>query len=141
MTLTKVLIDTNVCLDALLNRKPFMMPALQLIEYSQQNNFQGMVSAHSFDTLFYLLNKKLTQEKTYKGIKTLRKSYNVLPVTEQIIDFALNAGWNDFEDAIHYAVAQAANCDAIITRNQKDFKDADMPVLSPLELLDRLNEH
>jgi len=136
--LTKVLIDTHICLDALLNRKPFMIPALQLLEYSQQNVFQGMVAAHSFDTLFYLLNKKFTKEKTYKGLKILRKSYNILTVTGKIIDSALNAEWPDFEIAIHYQAALQSECDAIVTRNDVDFKNASLPVLSPHQFLEQL---
>jgi predicted nucleic acid-binding protein len=54
------------------------------------------------------------------------------------IDDALKARWKDFEDAIHYQAAKAAGCDAIITRNAKDFKKADLPILSPQEFLDQL---
>lgn len=71
----------------------------------------------------------------------LRRAFSVAPVTQDIIDTALHLKWNDFEDAIHYTTAQAANCDAIVTRNRKDFKGADLPVLSPLEFLDQLHEH
>ena len=138
MTLAKVLIDTNVCLDAVLRRKPFYSNALKIIEHSQYKGFSGFIAAHSLDTLFYLINNESSKEETYTVLDGFRRAFSVAPVTQAIIDTALDLKWNDFEDAIHYVAAQAAGCDAIITRNQKDFKDADLPVLSPLEFLDRL---
>ena len=140
MTLTKALIDTNVCLDAALTRKPFNSNALKIIEYSQYEKFSGIIAAHSLNTLFYIINNENNKEATYTVLDSLRRAFRVAPVTQKIIDTALKLKWNDFEDAIHYAAAQAANCDAIITRNKKDFKDADLPVLSPLEFLDYLED-
>lgn len=139
--MTKALIDTNVCLDAALGRKPFHLNALKIIESSQYKEFSGLIAAHSLDTLFYLINNKNSKEETYTVLDGLRRAFNVAPVTQDIIDTALHLKWNDFEDAIHYAAAQAANCDAIVTRNRNDFKGADLPVLSPLEFLDQLHKH
>lgn len=43
--------------------------------------------------------------------------------------------FRDIEDAMqHYAVVHS-ECEAIITRNVKDFKQADIPVFSPDEFL------
>lgn len=139
MILNKPLIDTNVCLDNILDRKPFAAHALELTQRSQQGSFDGIIAAHSFDTLFYLLNKRIGKTKAYKGIKALRKAYGIAPVMEQVIDKAINANWKDFEDAIHYYSAKAAGCDAIVTRNEKDFKQSDLPVLSPGEFLARFS--
>ncbi len=43
---------------------------------------------------------------------------------------ALVLGWNDFEHAVTAAVARRANCDAIITRNARDFKGSPVRVLT-----------
>jgi len=38
--------------------------------------------------------------------------------------------FKDFEDAMQYFSAIATNCDLIITRNEKDFKSALIPILN-----------
>ncbi|MGH8225370.1 MAG: PIN domain-containing protein [Gammaproteobacteria bacterium] len=44
-------------------------------------------------------------------------------------------GWNDFEDAVVAAAAESSRCDAIVTRNVKDFRASVVPVLTPEECL------
>jgi predicted nucleic acid-binding protein len=141
MTLINVLIDTNVCLDGIFNHEPFAAHALELTERAQRGDFRGFVAAHSFDTIFYVLKKRIGRAKTYKGIKSLRKAYNISPVTENVIDKAIENEWKDFEDAIHYQAAVAAGCQAIITRNEKDFKKTEIPILTPQEFLDQLGDN
>ena len=95
----------------------------------------GYIAAHSFDTIFYLLRSDFSKAKLYGFLQSLRESFAVAAVTQEAIDNALQLQWPDFEDAIHYQAALQANCDAIITRNKKDFKGARLPVLSPQEFL------
>lgn len=139
MTLSNVLIDINVCLDTVFDSLLFAAPAQEIAERSELGEFNAYVAAHSFDTMFYVLRKRAGgKNKAKKGIKDIRKAFGVAPVTEQIIDEAIAVAWNDFEDAIHHEAARAAGCQAIITRNKKDFKDADLLVFSPQEFLDEL---
>ncbi|PAU94735.1 PIN domain nuclease [Aliifodinibius salipaludis] len=140
MTLTKVLIDTNICLDAIIYRRPYAAQALELIERSESKDFRGIISAHSFDTLFYILNKKMNRTKAYKGLKEIRRAFDVAPVTSSVIDSALDSQWNDFEDAIHYFAAKSEACKAIVTRNQKDFDQSEITILSPMKFLNQLDE-
>ncbi len=140
MATNKVLIDTNVCLDAAKRRKPFAKHATEILSRSEGREYNGFIAAHSFDTIFYFLLKKYSKSNAYKAIKGLRKAIQVSPVTQKVIDGALNLEWNDFEDAIHHESARAAGCEAIITRNKKDFEQADLKVLTPTEFLDQLNQ-
>jgi|AntRauTorckE6833_2_1112554.scaffolds.fasta_scaffold04710_2 predicted nucleic acid-binding protein len=137
MEINNVLIDTNICLDAVLNRKPFAANALEITERAQMGDFVGAVASHSFDTIFYFLRKDAGIAKAYKGLDILRKAFKVASVTQSVIDKAIGGRWNDFEDAIHYYTARASGCDAIITRNRKDFTESTLPILSPSEFLAR----
>ncbi|MDZ7694346.1 MAG: PIN domain-containing protein [Balneolaceae bacterium] len=137
--MTKVLIDINICLDAIFYRKPFAAHAFELIERSQSGDFTGMVAAHSFDTLFYFLKKKTSRSKAYKGLKEIRRAFDVASVTSSVIDNALDSEWNDFEDAIHYFAAKSEKCEAIVTRNQKDFDRSDIAIISPSSFLKQLD--
>lgn len=53
------------------------------------------------------------------------------------IDAALDLKWPDFEDAIHYRAAVSSDCEAIVKRNKTDFKQSELPVITPPELFDR----
>lgn len=140
MALMKALIDTNVCLDAAQRRKPFASAAVEILAQSENGTFTGYLSAHSFDTIFYILRKHGTKKSAYHGIEGLRKTIKIAPVSTKIIDQALAAEWDDFEDAIHYYAAKEAGCEAIITRNSSDFKQGELSVLSPIQFLKRLDQ-
>lgn len=140
MILNKVLIDTNVCLDAAQIRRPFATNALKIIELSQFGDLTGIVAAHSLDTMFYILNANNSKKEVYTILRGFRLAFDIATVNQSIIDAALNLEWNDFEDAIHYEAARAVGCGAIITRNKKDFEQADLEVLTPTEFLDQLKQ-
>jgi len=131
----RILIDTNICIDAALIRKPFATNALQIINLSQSGYVNAFIAAHTLDTIFYLLRKKIPVQKRYALLREFRSVFNIASVTQEIIDSALELEWADFEDAIHYQAAVAAGCDAIVTRNPEDFIETIIPVLSPAQLL------
>jgi predicted nucleic acid-binding protein len=54
----------------------------------------------------------------------------VLPVTDKAIDLALASRFADFEDAIQYFTAIEHAIKTLITRNLKDYKHADIPVMT-----------
>lgn len=139
MTLNKVLIDTNICLDAVLNRHPFATSAAKITEQSEKGLFSGLIAAHTFDTFFYILVKNIGQTKAYRGINALRRAFEVAAIDKTIIDNALDLNWPDFEDAIHYQAAIATDCHAIVTRNKQDFSEGRLPVLSPSQFLEELD--
>ena len=138
MTLNRVLIDSNICLDVILNRAPFALKAVEIIQYCEEGHFSGWIAAHSFDTIFYILSKQIGKKKAYKGVHYIRDVFGVASVSEKTIDEALKLKWPDFEDAIHYQAALQVGCDAIVTRNDNDFKNTKLPVLSPFQFLEQL---
>ena len=136
----KVLVDTNICIDAALYRKPYASDALQIIELSQLDKLNAMIAAHSFDTIFYILRKSYNVEKRYALIAELRSVFRIAPITQTVFDEALGLKWPDFEDAIHYRAAVAAGCDAIVTRNPADFKDVEIEIFSPVQLITEIEK-
>ncbi len=138
MAYKKVLIDTNICLDVVLNREPFAAQAAEIIDRCEKGQFKGMISAHSFDTIYYVLAKEIGRDKAQLAVQLLRKVFAVADVTQQIIDQAIADNWTDLEDAIHYRAALRASCQAIVTRNVNDFKEATIPVLMPDQFISEL---
>ncbi len=49
---------------------------------------------------------------------------------DEVVEKAIHSNFKDFEDAMQYFSALASNCNIIITRNEKDFKNAMIPVMN-----------
>ncbi|MEX0661134.1 MAG: PIN domain-containing protein [Balneolaceae bacterium] len=131
----KVLLDTNICLDAMLIREPFAQTAEQLLFAAETRQVQILVSAISFDTLFYFAKRSYNTQKAYKALQSLRKIVNVAVVNQKSIDLALQSNWKDFEDALQHYSATGNGCDAIITRNIADFSKSTVPLFTAQEFL------
>jgi predicted nucleic acid-binding protein len=133
-----ILIDTNICIVATQKRKPFAYNAHKILDYSERKVINGFVSAHTFDTLFYILTQNTHRDNAYMAIEGLRSTVDIAPVTKMEIDEALKLRWPDFEDAIHYHAALNAGCEAIVTRNPGDFKEGELVVLTPSQLFEEI---
>ena len=133
----RVLIDTNVILDFVLNRVPFADGATALFQHIEQQTFSAVVSASSVTDIFYLLQKEKVNAIAF--LKDFLSGVDVLGVDKAIIMCALYSGWTDFEDAIQAQVAIENNIDAVITRNTKDYdKLKKTQVLTPTELMQKI---
>jgi predicted nucleic acid-binding protein len=139
MTFNRILVDTNICIDAAIVRKPYVDTALKIINLADTGEIEVKISAHTFDTIYYVLRKEFSISKRYTLIEELRSVFGVAPVTQRIIDRALKLRWKDFEDAIQHEAAIESDCDAIVTRNRSDFQESELPVLSPIQLLESLD--
>ena len=126
------LIDTNVLLDFLSDRKPFSDQAEVLFEYKQLKKIEIYVSAISFNNLYYIINKISGNKTAIKLLSELADLVNIIPLDNSIIRNSLKSTFSDYEDAIQYNSALSVKLiEGIITRNSKDFKKSDLPILSP----------
>ena len=53
----------------------------------------------------------------------------------KLIDLALNSEFRNFEDAIRYLTEIENDQDLIVTRNQADFKESKIPVMTDGEFI------
>jgi len=133
----KVLIDTNVILDFVLNRVPFAADATAIFQHIEQQTFSAVVSASAVTDIFYLLQKEKVD--AFAFLKDFLTAVDVLGVDKSIIMYALYSGWTDFEDAVQAQVAIENNIDAVITRNTKDYRRLkEIQVLTPTGLLQKI---
>ena len=63
----------------------------------------------------------------------------VLSIDSKTIDLAIASGFNDFEDAIQYYAAIENGITTLITRNIKDYKKANINVMSPESFMAKKN--
>jgi predicted nucleic acid-binding protein len=131
----RIFIDTDVILDLLLAREPFVPGATRLFLLIQDSKIEGFVSPLIFSNLFYVLRKKLSGPEALAALRKLRLLTHVLPIDEETIDLALASSFTDFEDAIQYYAALPQNLDAIVTRNKEDYRPAKLPILTAEECI------
>jgi predicted nucleic acid-binding protein len=133
----KVLTDVNVCLDLLMDRKPFVEHSGQLFELAENGDIQLCISGLSFDTLFYVMRPAIGAKKSIAKLRLLRKHIKVAEVNTRVVDQALQSGWTDLEDALQYFCAVQNGCNYLVTRNKNDFKSGkeSLAVVTPEEFV------
>lgn len=133
----KVFLDTNVIIDVLAAREPFFRDSQRVVDYCERHPESGFLSSLTFCTAVYVLRKSVGKDELPNKLKTLRKIFDVLPVTKGSVDWAIDSQMPDFEDAMQYECALVAEMDVIVTRDKSGFADAEIPVLTPTEFVSK----
>ncbi|UOQ74508.1 type II toxin-antitoxin system VapC family toxin [Hymenobacter cellulosilyticus] len=127
-------LDTNVVVDFLANRQPFVQEAEVLFRLAYARRVQLYVASLSFSHMFYLLRRTHGAEVTRQLLTDLLPIVQVLSVDASTVQQALAAGFPDFEDALQYFAATAVpSITAIVTRDPKGFRASALPILTPAE--------
>ncbi len=126
----KVFVDTDIIYDLLGRRDPFYMPAAHLFTMADEGKIQVFISALSFANIHYLISKQKSEKEARQILRNFKVLVNVVPLSEKIIDLALNSEFVDFEDALQYFSALQTDLGVLLTRNLKDYKKAEITVLT-----------
>lgn len=133
----KLFLDTNVVIDLLGERDPFYESAAKIATLADKGKIKIYVSALTYSTVFYLLARFENNEVVKEKIRKFKVITETSDLTNKIIDKGLASKFSDFEDSLQYYSALKMDCNIFITRNGKDFKESEMPVLTPNEYLNR----
>lgn len=131
----RVLVDTNVLLDVLAERKAFYGPAMSVWTLAESGRLDAHVAAISFSNCYYVVSKYAGRRKAESAIRLLRDVFTPVDLTAQILNQAIDSGLADFEGAIQFHSAMHARAECIVTRNPDHFPTAPLSVLSPAEFL------
>jgi len=134
----KVLFDTNIIIDVLLDRKPFSEHASYLMSRVERSEINGFLCATTVTTIHYLLSKYLDKEKAIDSINSIMALFEIASVNRLVIENALKSKFSDFEDSVLHESARHAGVEYIITRNIKDFKKSKIPAYTATEFLTML---
>ena len=130
----KILLDTNIVLDVLMDRLPHSEAATELFSRVEDGTVIGYLCGTTITTVFYLAAKTVGTPRAQEEIRKLLQLFEVAPVNRHVLESALALDFNDFEDAVIHEAACHVGADAIVTRNQKDFKKSRLPVHSAEEM-------
>ena len=131
----RVLFDTNVLMDVLLERQPFVHESAAVVDQVVRGAVTGLIGATTVTTIFYLASREIGSKDAMRQIQKLMNLYEVAPVTRSVLDAAITSNSSDFEDAVLAEAAHQAGAQAIITRNLKDFARSPVRAYTPRQWL------
>jgi len=134
----RILFDTDVVLDLLLDREPFSEAAANLFTKVEMGEVTGYVCATTVTTIHYLATKAVGKKQAKKAIRKLLSFLEIAPVNRAVLEGAPEGKLKDFEDGVVSEAANQVEAKAIITRNIRDFKSSIVPAYSPIEMVKML---
>ena len=134
-----IFLDTNILMDILANRQPFYKSSSEIYKLGLSKKATLYTSANTISTLHYLLKKYTTEQNVRQSLEEITNVVIIIPIDINIIKKSLKSNYKDFEDAIQIISAQSINnMNCIVTRDLKDYKYAQINVLTPDEFLNNL---
>lgn len=130
----RVLFDTNVVLDLILERHPFHATAAALVAKVERQELVGILGATTLTTIYYLVAKASGQEKARLATQSLLGMFQVASVDHGVLESAARSPIKDFEDAVLHEAGRGWGVDVLVTRDPEDFRNGNLLVLSPQQL-------
>jgi|SRR5579872_394672 len=127
----RVLFDTNVILDVLLDRQPYAEASAAVWAAVETGNTEGMLAAHAVTTIHYLIRKEMGAIKAKRIVSSILTVFGVAAVDGTVVQEALQLPLSDFEDSVTAAAARLAGCECIVTRDPKGFRGSPVRSLTP----------
>ncbi len=131
----RVFLDANIILDFVGERYPFFNSIAKVISLIDRKQLIFVVTPLSYATVYYLLSKGGRNSYALNKLIKFKIVCEVCVMNEKILEQALHSDMKDFEDALQYFSALKAECDVILTRNGRDFKTSDIPVMTPEQFI------
>jgi predicted nucleic acid-binding protein len=135
----KVLLDTDVLLDKILGRDPWLSEATTFWEAIRARQVQAFACAITPLNIGYIAGRLVGTPKVRTIVSDLLEVVRIIPVDEGILRLALTSPIDDYEDAVQHSSALSAGVDSIVTRNIEDYRNATLPVLAPPDFMKQLS--
>lgn len=130
------MIDTNIVIDLLSQRKDFYTDAADLFSQADKKELNLTISSLTFTNTNYILTKLKSPKESREILRKFKVLVELLSLDDKISELALSdESFPDFEDGLQYYSAIENEVDIIVTRNKKDFKNSKLPILTAKEYL------
>lgn len=134
-------VDTCVIIDYLQGRQPFFSGAKRVFLAVANKRFEGFVTAKALTDIYYLMHRSFRDiDRTKNAVRALMTLFSAADTLAEDSLRALDSGIVDYEDAVMAESAKRIGADCIITRNEKDYIRAGIPVYNPEAFISLLDE-
>ena len=132
----RIMIDTNIIIDVLLEREPFVETSYKLLSMCEEHKIDGFISASAITDIYYLVRKYThNTELAYNAIGKILEIVKICSVTNEEVITAFQRKSKDFEDCLVAVCAKSIRCNYVVTRNIKDFENLDIPAITPTDFM------
>ena len=131
----RLFFDTNFIFDLLI-REDYRDVANELISKANTRGYDFYISYLSAANFAYIIRKSSLEDRLFY-LNKINEIFDFIENNQEQFLLAMRLKTDDFEDALQYQAALAAECDCIITRNQKDFIFSEIPVYTPKEFVEK----
>ena len=136
--MNKVMIDTNIWVDVVLNRPAFVENSKGALMACIEEGIEMLVPATSLKDIFFFATRSAGSDAGYRSIALLLDVSTPVQVDSIVCDKAQHLEKPDYEDGIVSACALIEKADAIITRDEGSFNNLGIPKYSPESFLESL---
>ena len=134
----RILIDTNILLDYLLEREPFFEDAKKIVVSCAEGKIKGCIAAHSIPNMFFILRKDYNATERREVLSNLCSIFDVEGIDKaKLLSGLANEVFSDFEDCLQMECAKSYGADYIVTRNVDDYSESDVKAIEPRDYLKR----
>ena len=132
----RLLLDTNVVLDILLERRGFCDDALDMMEKAISKGDRLFLSSSAATDIYYIVRKNTqSKERALNCIKSISSVLTFAEVNEAAILSATTSKVDDFEDAVVDMVSTSIKADFIISRDIHHFRHSCTKAITPKDYL------
>lgn len=131
----RVLVDTNIFLDVLMERGPWVDNSLDVINWCEAHPGDAWIAWHTLSNLWYVGARIVGKRKAGEHIDAILQSFEVAPAHSNAARRARQFNMRDFEDALQAAAALECGAERIITRNTTDYKRSPVAAILPARFL------
>ena len=133
--MSKVMVDTNVWVDVVLNRPEFVEESKGAIMACLEDGDEVLVAATSLKDIFYFAERSAGADAAYRAVELVLDIATLAQVDALVCRSALTLERPDYEDGIVAACLSAEGADAIVTRDASSFNALEVPKYSPGEFI------
>jgi predicted nucleic acid-binding protein len=101
----RVLVDTNIVLDFLQEREPFVEDAAKLFERIDVGEIEGFIAATTITNIYYIVRKAAGVGAAEDAVSQVLTDLQICTIDRATLEQAVALGFRDFEDAVQYACA------------------------------------
>ena len=131
----RLLFDTNVLLDAMVEGRPQSKEAWAVIRRCNGGGDMGIATCGSLKDVYYILSRGGNEPKARETIEKLRELLVIAPLGAEECELSLGCGEPDFEDGLIRACAELNDVDVILTRDASAFKRSKVRAMTCAEYL------
>ena len=135
MNREKIFIDSDIILDVLLYRQPFVNCSRHFLALVESNVYSGFTSTLIMANCHYIVSNQKDKNTADECIQYLASILSVLPFTDKELSESLSSGFRDFEDGMQYYIALNNGIQKIVTRNISDYPKGRLDICTPVELI------